>query len=109
MRFHFFSQFLVFWHLTNVLPALSTPTNVTIKPDPKSGIVTLNWLSSADRFLVEVDTGVGFKKVWEGPSKTCALQVDDPCAFNVRVYSVSNTTLPRRSEPFELRRFVPGK
>ncbi len=85
------------------------PTNVTIRPDPKTGIVTLNWLSSVDRFLVEVDTGAGFNKVWEGSSKSCALQVDDPCAFNVRVYSVSNTTPPRQSEPFELRSFVPGR
>jgi hypothetical protein len=71
--------------------------------------VTLNWQSSADRFLVEVDTGIGFKKVWEGPSKLCALQVDDPCAFNVRIYSVSNTTPSRQSDHYELRSFVPGK
>jgi hypothetical protein len=68
----------------------------------------LNWQSSADRFLVEVDTGIGFKKVWEGPSKLCALQVDDPCAFNVRIYSVSNTTPSRQSDHYELRSFVPG-
>jgi hypothetical protein len=96
------------WTLTSVPLALLAPTNVAIKPDPKTGIVTLSWISSLDRFLVEVDTGIGFKKVWEGPSKTCALQVDDPCAFNVRVYSVSNTSPPRQSEPFELRSFVPG-
>jgi hypothetical protein len=85
------------------------PTDVAIKPDPLTGIVTLKWSSSADRFLVEVDTGAGFKKVWEGSEKTVALQVDDPCRFNVRVYSVSTSTPLRRSKPFELRSFVPGK
>lgn len=91
--------------LTIFRSALSAPSNVTIKPDPKTGIVTLNWISNLDRFLVEVDTGGGFKKVWEGSSKSCALQVDDPCAFNVRVFSVSNT---RQSDSSELRSFVPG-
>jgi hypothetical protein len=92
----------------NCCLALLAPTNVVIKPDPKTGIVSLNWQSSVDRFLVEVDTGIGFKRVWEGASKLCALEVVDPCAFNVRVYSVSNTTPPRHSEPYELRSFVPG-
>jgi hypothetical protein len=102
-------QCLFYQILTNVPSVLLAPTSVTIKPDPKTGIVTLNWSSSVDRFLVEVDTGAGFNKVWEGSSKTCPLQVDDPCAFNVRVYSVSNSTPPRQSEHFELRSFVPGE